>query len=78
MTKLTIKEWLENQEGLIDQALAEWCVDTFDYDRENFTVKNVIEQLQRIDCAGCSAPAGLIYNYESASHGLASRKQYSR
>lgn len=70
MTTLTLKEWLEDQingDNAIRGAIAEWVLDSFEYEGDRFTIKNVAEHLERIDCAGCNAPAGLIYNHDIAA-----------
>lgn len=70
MTAHTLKEWLEiqtcNRDHLIYAALASWVLNDFENDPKRFTIKNVIDQLERTDCAATFAPSGLIYNHEVA------------
>ncbi len=70
MTTHTIKEWLEiqteNKDHLIYGALAAWLLGDFENEPERFTVKEIVDALERVDCAATFAPSGLIYNHEVA------------
>lgn len=51
------------QNNGIVKALVDWTRDFFD-GWVNATFEDVIKHLQRVNCAACHAPPGLIYNYE--------------
>lgn len=52
------------ERSLIDVALIDWACEGSDYGAETGEdmLRNVIRRLEETDCAGCAAPAGLIYN----------------
>ena len=52
----------------IDEALIDWAFDGADYDAADAgdVLNNAIRTLECCDCAGCSAPGGLIYNSDLA------------
>jgi hypothetical protein len=60
-----LNEWQEIKPGHISHAILQWTRDAFEHD-EGATARDVLRHLEMIDCAGCHAPQGLIYNQEVA------------
>lgn len=60
-----LAEWQARNAGNISYAILQWARDAFDHD-EGATAQNVLRHLETIDCAGCHAPQGLIYNKDIA------------
>lgn len=60
-----LAEWRDRNPGEIAAAILEWAQDAFDND-EGATARDVLRHLETIDCAGCHAPRGLIYNQDVA------------
>ena len=53
----------------MDWAIMEWGLDNVLHDVEGLEaqIAAMAEAMERIDCAGCYAPCGLIYNHEIAA-----------
>lgn len=62
----TLRQWEEANPGHISRAILEWADGAFESD-PNAAAKDVLRHLETIDCAGCHAPAGLIYSGEIAA-----------
>lgn len=60
-----LAEWHERNAGNISHAILQWTRDAFEHD-EGATAQDVLRHLEMIDCAGCHAPQGLIYNQDIA------------
>jgi len=60
-----LTEWQNRNAGNISHAILQWARDAFEHD-EGATARDVLRHLEMIDCAGCHAPQGLIYNQELA------------
>lgn len=60
-----LNEWHERNAGNISYAILQWTQDAFEHD-ERATAQDVLRHLETIDCAGCHAPQGLIYNKDIA------------
>ena len=60
-----LAEWHERNPGNISHAILQWTRDYFDNDA-TATARDVLRHLEMIDCAGCHAPQGLIYNQNIA------------
>lgn len=56
-----LNQWYESNPGEIPYAILQWTRDYFDNDA-SATARDVLRHLETIDCAGCHAPQGLIYN----------------
>ena len=60
-----LTEWQDLNAGNISHAILQWTRDAFEHD-EGATARDVLRHLEMIDCAGCHAPQGLIYNQQVA------------
>ena len=60
-----LAQWHDENPGEISYAILEWTRDYFDNDKDA-TARDILHHLETIDCAGCHAPHGLIYNHEIA------------
>lgn len=60
-----LNQWYESNPGEISYAILQWARDYFDNDT-SATARDVLRHLETIDCAGCHAPQGLIYNKDIA------------
>lgn len=60
-----LAEWHERNAGNISHAILQWTRDYFEHDA-SASARDVLRHLETIDCAGCHAPQGLIYNQDIA------------
>lgn len=60
-----LADWHDSNAGNISYAILEWARDAFEND-EGASARDVLRHLETIDCAGCHAPRGLIYNRDVA------------
>ena len=60
-----LAEWHERNAGNISHAILQWTRDAFEHDA-SATAQDVLRHLESLNCAGCHAPRGLIYNQDIA------------
>jgi hypothetical protein len=60
-----LNDWQGPYPNDIARAVLEWVRDAFEHD-EGASARDVLRHLETIDCAGCHAPSGLIYNQDIA------------
>lgn len=60
-----LAEWHERNAGNISYAILQWTRDAFEHDA-SATAQDVLRHLESLNCAGCHAPQGLIYNQDIA------------
>jgi cytochrome c553 len=61
-----LNDWQGPYPNAIACAVLEWVRDAFEHD-EGASARDVLRYLETIDCAGCHAPQGLIYNHDIAA-----------
>lgn len=63
----TNSETFNADTGTLDMSLLAWAFDSTEFETNGCTPETLVDCLERIDCAGCNAPSGLIYNHDIAA-----------